>query len=157
VDRRSHGSADGEAPLKREVLAVGFAGLTNFARWAEDAGPERVAQLLHDAYSAGGDVIVRHGGRIRKYVGDAILFTFPDVERAAAAASEIASSFHVEERGLVLRFSVAIASGEVAVARVGHPTCVVEDLFGRTVNRAAVALRGAGRSDSRIVVLRESA
>jgi class 3 adenylate cyclase len=85
-----------------------------------------------------GDSIMKYGGQIRKYLGDTILFTFTDLRQAVCAAKEIASNYRREVNSLTLRYNVAIATGEVFVGKIGHPSYLVEDVMGEVVNRAAM-------------------
>ena len=108
--------------------------------------------LLQAAYAQAGDAIVANGGQIRKYMGDAILFTVPEAGGAARAARAIAESGPYRVAEWELRFRVGVASGEVAVTTVGHSSLLVEDIIGHTVNRAAQMLEAAKASPTGVAL-----
>lgn len=142
--------------LEKRRLSVGFADLTHYTRMVERLGSEAALAVLQESFDAAGDSIVRHGGRIWKYMGDGILFSFEDAGSAARAAAEIASGFRREIGPLLLRYRVGIATGEVLLTEIGHASFRTQDLMGETVNRAALLLREAGRSDPGFVLCEET-
>lgn len=136
-------------------MTVGFADLTNFRLLVDSVGIEDTFQYLQEAFRVVGDKIVAHGGRIQKYIGDTILFTFDDVKKGVAAANEMAG--YLKEVGdITLRFNIGIATGEVMVVKLGHPSHVVEDILGKTVNRAAILSREAGKGDTGVALCEET-
>jgi adenylate cyclase len=134
--------------MKKQTLSVGFTDLTHYAKAVETLGSEQALAFLQEAFQAAGDVIVQRGGRIRKYIGDAILFTFDDPQQAVCAAKEMAAGYCREVEALTLRWHVAVATGEVLVGEIGHPSFRVEDVMGETVNRAARLMKEAHQSES---------
>src|SRR5437764_1378880 len=83
----------GGAFMQKRIMSIGFADLTHYARVVEMLGSEQAVVLLQEAFLAAGDVILKYGGQIRKYIGDAILFSFDDPRQATRAAHEIAACF----------------------------------------------------------------
>ena len=141
--------------MDRQRLSVCFADLTNWVRLVEAAGDEGAVALLQEIFQETGDSIVQYDGRIRKYIGDAVLFTFTDPRQAIAAAHEIAAQRR-EAYGLELRRRVGVATGDVLVVSLGHPSLVLEDIMGATVNRAALLIRDAGRSELGVALCEET-
>lgn len=137
-------------------MTVGFADLTHYTRLVELVGSEPALEIVQEAFASAGDVIVRHGGRIRKYIGDAILFTFEDPVSAGRAATEIAASFRKEMPPLLVRFRVGVATGEVLECELGHRSLRSRDIMGQTVNRAALLLKDAGKSASGTALCEET-
>src|SRR5579863_1698790 len=131
--------------MEKRVLTVGFADLSYYAKLFELLPPEQAVGVLLDAVTAAGEAIVSGGGTLRKYIGDAILFTFDDARRAVEAANAVAGSFDREVGALAIRYQVALATGEVLLVRLGHPALVIDDVLGATVNRAARLLAEARR------------
>lgn len=76
--------------LERQRLPVCFADLTHYAKLVDTLGSEGSLEVLQEFYCAAGDVIAQRSGRIRKYISDAILFTFENPRNATQAAYEIA-------------------------------------------------------------------
>jgi adenylate cyclase len=124
-------------------LVILFTDVHNFSIAATSLGP-RQADFLQEMYVALGDTIVAHGGTLVKYIGDAMLATFPsDYEgKAVDCAIELRNRFGkiVSGRNLPgeIELEVAIGSGEVIAGEFGHPSLRVKDIFGEEVNRTAV-------------------
>src|ERR1044072_9261934 len=88
-----------EAPAHREerrVVSVLFVDIVGFTSRAEQLDPEDVRSFLTPYYERGRVEIERHGGRIEKFVGDAVLGIFgvpiahgDDAERAVRTALAI--------------------------------------------------------------------
>src|SRR4051812_27073250 len=129
--------------MDKQVLSIGFADMTHYDRAVEMLGSEGALAVLQEGFVAAGDVIIRRGGRIRKYIGDAILFSFDDPAEAVHAAREIVAAFRRDIGPLTLGYHVAVATGEVLVGEIGHPSRRVEDVMGQTVNRAARLMKEA--------------
>lgn len=124
-------------------MTVGFADLSHFVRATEVLGDEKAIEMLQSAFKAAGNCIIKHGGKIRKYIGDTILFTFDEVKAACLAAHEIRDSFSFNQEKLHVRFNIGLATGQVWEVMIGHPDCKVEDVYGKTVNTAALLSREA--------------
>jgi adenylate cyclase len=141
--------------MKKIKMTVGFADLTNFRLLVDSVGIDDTFEHLQDAFKLAGDKIIDHGGRIRKYIGDTILFTFDNAQDGVSAANEMAG--YLKEVGdITLRFNIGIATGDVMLVQIGHPTHMVEDILGKTVNRAAILSREAGKSDSGVALCEET-
>lgn len=139
------------------TLTVGFADLDHFSAFSEANGLPELHAMLQAAFAAAGDEVVSRGGRIVKYLGDSLLFTFEDAAAAAQAARAIAGSFSAEVGDLEVVFRVGVATGEVLVAPLGHPSFQTDDILGETVNRAAKLLRAAGQREDRVALCPETA
>jgi adenylate cyclase len=131
-------------------LSVAFIELTNFGKLVEAVDDATLVNALQAVFAATGDVITRHHGRIWKYIGDAVLATFPDPEEANTAAHEIAALSVPLTAGVQSQFYVAVATGDVTVATIGHASHRVDDIFGKTVNHAAELLKNAKTSPARV-------
>ncbi|MCD4658352.1 MAG: adenylate/guanylate cyclase domain-containing protein [Planctomycetes bacterium] len=133
--------------MDRQKMTVCFSDITNFSRIMESYDEEKSVGLLQDIFTDIGDIIVKNDGKIRKYIGDAMLFTFSDSKKAVKAVKEIAQlrktldEFEVETH-------VTAATGEVLVTEIGHKTRIIEDIFGSTVNTAAKLLKTASANES---------
>lgn len=132
--------------MERQFLAIGFADLTDYSKLVETVGLDESIDVLQAALRKAGDIVVKHGAKIRKYIGDTILFTHEDPRAAVIVAQEIASSIVRKDHRFNLRFTVAVATGEVMVGKIGHPSFMVEDVMGRAVIRAALMRKNAARS-----------
>jgi len=141
--------------MKMRKIAIGFADLANYGKLIETVGTKKAIEYLQEAFKATGDAILKHGGKIHKYVGDAVLFYFDEPRAAATAAREIAAGFRRNAGDLSLRCAVAVAYGEVAFCRIGHPSLLSDDIMGEPVNRAARLLKEAAASSSGIAFCEE--
>ncbi len=127
--------------IQSRTLAVGFADLESYHKYVMAKGGEAAIQLLSETFRLAGDIILAHSGRIIKYIGDGILFVLSDPAQSEVVARSITECFFREFEEGTLRFCAAIATGEVTLARIGHPSFQVDDIFGPTVNRAARLLK----------------
>ena len=123
-------------------LVILFTDVHNFSIAAAALGP-RQADFLQEMYVGLGDTLVAHGGDIVKYIGDAMLATFPAgcEGRTVDCAIELRNRFGkiVSGRNLPgeIELEVAIGSGEVISGEFGHPSLRVKDIFGEAVNHVA--------------------
>ncbi len=130
-------------------MTVGFADLSNFVKLVEAAGDVRSFEALQQTFSSAGDIIVKNNGAIRKYLGDTILFTFLNPSNAMRTARELVQAEYSFD-DIKMRFNIGLATGVVIIAKVGHPSFMVEDIFGEVVNRAAILSKQASQTGERI-------
>jgi adenylate cyclase len=116
-----------------------FLDLTGYTRVTEERGDAAVAEMARALSSLVSATARRHGGEAVKFLGDGVMFYFPDPGRAVMASLEMVAS--TEEAGLPPAH-VGIAAGPV-IMQDG-------DCFGRTVNLAS---RIAGKASSREVLV----
>ena len=133
--------------MNMQKLTVCFSDITNFSRIMESFNEEKSVALLQEVFTDIGDIIEKNGGEIRKYIGDAMLFTFADPKNAVAAVKEIAQVRKILDE-FEVETHVTAATGEVLVAEIGHKTNRIEDIFGNTVNIAARLLKTASANES---------
>ncbi|MCZ7607949.1 MAG: adenylate/guanylate cyclase domain-containing protein [Planctomycetota bacterium] len=97
--------------------------LAGFARLARDHSDLEIALFLHDYYTANVAAVHQAGGRVLKYMGDAVLSVFPP-ERAADAVEQMAALARViEEIGRARRLRIESGCNM-------HLDTVVEGEFG---------------------------
>lgn len=137
--------------MDKQRMTVGFADLTNFNMLVEKEGIEKTLSCLQRAFKIAGDKIINYGGKIRKYIGDTVLFTFVYPEQAIEAAKEIAG--YLDEEGpITLRFNIGLATGDVYIVKIGHPSFLVDDILGESVNRASLLVKEAAKRDSGLAI-----
>ena len=135
----------------RESRVVMFADIRRFARLfvSEDT---QLIDFIQKYYELSGDRIVEKGGRIIKYIGDSIFSVFPAAQEEAAVrcAIDTERAFNALVKELNLDPEVGldsgINSGELYMGVFGHRSLQNEDVFGNTVNEAAMLVRGQGIS-----------
>lgn len=124
------------AARRRVVLAttldgagqvIGFADLVRFTELSLRLDDHQLAVVVARFDELVNSVVVRHGGRVVKMIGDGAMFTLVDPADAAVVALELADA--VAEDGRLGGLRVGMASGPV-LARDG-------DLYGPVVNLAS--------------------
>ena len=125
---------------ERRIVSVLFVDLVGFTSRAEKLDPEDVRAILTPYYERVRSELERFGGKVEKFIGDAVMGIFgaptaygDDAERAVRAAFAVRD--WAEEEGLQLR--VAVNTGEAIVelgARPGHGEAMIA---GDVVNTAA--------------------
>jgi class 3 adenylate cyclase/tetratricopeptide (TPR) repeat protein len=133
-------------PAERRIVTVLFADLVDFTGLSERLDSEDVATIQEAYFDAVRETVVRYGGRLEKFIGDAAMAVFGvpaaadrDVERAVRAGLAIVGAVErVEARlGLeagTLRVRVGVNSGEVVA---GAATPDRGAVTGDVVNAAA--------------------
>lgn len=117
--------ASGEAA---STLAVGFVDIVGFTSHSKELTDAELVGWIEGFEAACTDIVLAHGGRVIKSIGDAVLYVAEDLGGALDAALELAArGASADEQFPQVRAGVAY--GDV-VARLG-------DVFGPTVNIAA--------------------
>lgn len=135
--RRARG---GQSALNPVSVAVAFIDLVGFTSLTEALPNAALADLLDSFESLAVDVVISHGGRVVKLIGDEVMLIAESAADALACAEELAAKSQDIGQGLQTR--AGIAYGEV-LTRGG-------DYFGGVVNRAA---RLAGLAGPREVLI----
>ena len=142
--------------MEKENLSVCFSDLSNFNKLMTELADEQVIEILQELTARIGDVIVKFDGLIWKYIGDSILFTFTSPQNAVSAVKEIAA-IRKSAGSLLLQAHVSCATGEVYSVKFGHSSLVISDIFGKTVNKAAILLSKANKSESNYALCEKTA
>jgi len=143
-------SRESQAPaVERRIVSVLFADLVGFTSLSEALDAEEVAVLQDHYFAAVRAAIVRHGGRLEKFIGDAAMAVFgvprardDDAERAVRsglalvhAIGDLAGRLNLGDAELQLR--VGINTGEVAYAGADDDAAGEWRVSGDPVNVAA--------------------
>jgi class 3 adenylate cyclase len=115
-------------------VGVGFTDLCGFTGLTQQLSMDHLSQLLSRFEEIATDVVNDHGGRLVKFIGDAVMFVAADAPTAVTIADALVEA--ARERGLTARGGVTVGT---ALALDG-------DYFGPIVNLAArlVALADPG-------------
>jgi class 3 adenylate cyclase/tetratricopeptide (TPR) repeat protein len=110
---------------ERKLVSALFCDLEGFTEWSERRDPEDVGRFLRDYYQAVRRQLVRFGGTVDKFIGDAVfgLFGAPrahedDPERAvrgALAILETIPDLRAEHPDATLPVRIGITTGEALV------------------------------------------
>jgi class 3 adenylate cyclase len=109
------------------VCGVGFADLSGFTALTQTLTPAELSALLNEFGATTNDVVHANGGRIVKFIGDAVMWVNSDPARLAKAALQLVHHPRAREEGIQVR--AGLGYGEI-LATGG-------DYFGNAVNLAA--------------------
>ncbi len=109
------------APVsERRLVSILFADLVGFTPFAEERDSEEVRETLTRYFDLATEVIVRYGGTVEKFIGDAVMAVWgtptareDDAERAVRAGLDLHDAIHVLGHGIQAR--VGVLTGEAAV------------------------------------------
>ena len=109
---------------ERRLVTVLFADLVGFTGRAENSDPEAVRELQRAYFAAVTREVVRFGGTLEKYIGDAVMAIFgapqahdDDAERALRSALEIRKALSELDGALEVR--IGVNTGEVVGGTAG--------------------------------------
>lgn len=135
---------------ERRVVTALFTDIEGFTSLTDRLGPRDLIALLDEYFAGVTAAIVRHGGMIDKFVGDAVHAFFnapvdlPDHPAHAYAAArdiiEFTEGFQASKRARAAglgRTRIGIETGEVVIGDVGSGIKVDYTAYGSAVNTAA--------------------
>ncbi len=162
-----HATSELLAGEKRNV-AVLFSDIRSFTEISEHNRPEDVVGFLNNYFEIMTSAIIRQGGTVDKYIGDAILAIFGapksypnNAERAVNAAFDMLRSLsNVETGALVLPeggldMGIGIHEGDVIVGNIGSKERFDYTVIGDTVNLAS-RLEGLTKHYKSHIIVSES-
>jgi class 3 adenylate cyclase/tetratricopeptide (TPR) repeat protein len=110
---------------ERRVCSVLFCDLVGFTTYSESRDAEEVRELLSRYFETARGVVLRYGGVVEKFIGDAVMAVWGtpvvregDTERAVRAALDLVDAIEalgVEVGVPTLRARAGVVTGEVAV------------------------------------------
>jgi adenylate cyclase len=135
--------------MERVSLVVLYCDISGFMRLSGSLGVG-MPGFLQTFYELVGNAVVERGGRLIKYLGDAVLCAFPEgreadaVDCAIRLRQDFAALVRTNAPGDAARLEAAISAGEVMQGTFGHPSLRTEDIMGETVAHASVLNRVPG-------------
>lgn len=109
------------------VCGIGFADLSGFTALTQMLTPTKLSGLLNEFSTVVSDVVHANGGRVVKFIGDAVMWVSPTPEMLVKVASDLVG--HPKAREAHLQVRAGLDYGEVLA--------ISGDYFGNTVNLAA--------------------
>jgi len=135
---------------ERRELSILFSDIRGFTSLSEGMAPEALVEVLHDFLDPMSEIIVKHGGTLDKYIGDAIMALFgapldvPDHSpKACRTALEMVQTLRTLNQEWLgkghpsLRIGIGINSGPVAVGNMGSSRLFDYTAIGDNVNLAS--------------------
>jgi class 3 adenylate cyclase len=134
---------------ERRLVTVLFADLVGFTTWSEARDAEEVRETLTRYFSIAREVIELYGGRVEKFIGDAVMALWgaptareDDAERAVRAALELVDAVRGLGPGISAR--AGVMTGEAAVTiGAANEGMVAGDLVNTAARVQSVAEPGA--------------
>lgn len=109
------------------TCGVGFADLSGFTALTQTLTPDKLSELLNEFGATVADVVHVDGGRVVKFIGDAVMWVSSSPERLAQAAVDLVDHPRAREANLHVRAGLAY----------GTVLAIHGDYFGNPVNLAA--------------------
>jgi class 3 adenylate cyclase len=109
------------------TCGVGFADLSSFTALTQALTPAQLSELLNEFGATVADVVHADGGRVVKFIGDAVMWVCSSPERLVQAAVDLVDHPRAREEGLQVRAGLAY----------GTLLAISGDYFGNPVNLAA--------------------
>lgn len=109
------------------MCGIGFADLSGFTALTQVLTPAQLSELLTEFGGAVADIVHADGGRVVKFIGDAVMWVSPTPERLIQAAVDLVEHPRAREAGLLVRAGLAY----------GTVLAINGDYFGNPVNLAA--------------------
>ncbi len=140
----------------RNEATILFGDVRGFTAFAAEKAPEQVVEALNQFLETATAVIIRNGGYIDKFIGDAVLGVFgvpvfrrDHVERAVRAAMQLQEELRVKSAAgnrLLSAVGISIHTGVVVAGNVGSQSKMEYTVIGDSVNLTSRlnALAGAG-------------
>jgi class 3 adenylate cyclase len=114
-------------PSESLLCGVGFADLSGFTALTQTLTPAELSAMLNEFGATTSDVVHAGGGRIVKFLGDAVMWVHADPARLAKAALDLVDHPRAREAGLQVRAGLGY----------GPILALSGDYFGNAVNLAA--------------------
>jgi adenylate cyclase len=134
---------------QQKVTTILFADLRGFSLLAASYPPQAVLDMLNRCLTRMSEIVVRHGGAIDKFIGDAVMAVFSgrtpreDAMQAVICAAQMQiamDALNEEHRRLELPelyMGIGLNSGKVIAGRVGSDVYSTLTVIGEEVNIAA--------------------
>ncbi|WP_421840010.1 adenylate/guanylate cyclase domain-containing protein [Mycobacterium sp.] len=109
------------------VCGIGFADLSSFTSLTQALTPPQLSEVLNEFGATVTDVVHADGGRVVKFIGDAVMWVSSTPERLAKAAADLVDHPRAHAAGVQVRAGLAY----------GTVLAINGDYFGNPVNLAA--------------------
>jgi adenylate cyclase len=129
------------ADVSEEPLLVAFTDFNRYAAQVERRKDAEIAEVMGEYYEFASGVVTGAGGRVVKFIGDAMLAVFPadEVDSGVLALLDLkdASDRYMVGKGWDCRLTVKAHFGPVVSGLFGGAEDKRYDVLGKTVNSTA--------------------
>lgn len=136
------------ARFRAAPMIIVVADLTGYARGFLSHSDSEMAGFLDRFYRMADGIIEGQGGRVIKFIGDAVLSVFPPDAASKAVAAAVtmqqAAASLADDIGLDFRLGANIHLGDAIATEFGTGSSRRYDVIGRVVNQAFLLGRGGG-------------
>jgi len=137
---------------QRKTVTILFSDLRGFTTLSEQSNPSDLVGQLNEYLTAMVEIVMKHGGTLDKFIGDAIMAvygaplsagTVEDAWRAVQTATEMRAKLAELQTSWaaqgkpVLQMGVGINHGDVLVGNIGSPQRMEYTVIGDVVNVAS--------------------
>jgi class 3 adenylate cyclase len=133
ISARTHFEGVTRDTTANVTCGIGFADLSGFTTLTQTLTPPQLSELLNEFGGTVADVVHADGGRVVKFIGDAVMWVSQSPRQLVQAAVDLVGHPRAREEGLQIRAGLAY----------GSVLAINGDYFGNPVNLAA-RLVGAG-------------
>ncbi|QIE54058.1 adenylate/guanylate cyclase domain-containing protein [Pikeienuella piscinae] len=151
---------------RREISLI-FTDIEGFTTMSEELPPDQLTRLLNDYFNAMSEVIMRHGGAIDKFIGDAVVAHFgsprPLADHALKALlcaeelDRVAEAFRRQNAHLGLGVTrIGVHTGVATVGNFGGRARFDYTAMGDAVNTASRLEDANKRYGTRVAISRET-
>ena len=125
-----------------------LANLNGYAQAFRSHSDAEMAAFIDRFYRIAGEVIEEQGGKVIKFMGDAVLSIFPPAAASETVAAATMMQRAVADLALDIRLEVRLGAnihfGEAVATEFGTGASRRYDVIGRTVNQTFLLGRGGG-------------
>ena len=148
VERIIHGSQTGEGVMEEiRLLTILNIDLRQFSKLSLRFSPSRTVAVLNHFFGVMGEIVLKHGGIVDKYLGDGLLAIFGapvstghDADNAVAAALEMQAAMKGVNEAVCslidcnLTMGISIHTGEALIGNIGFEKKMDYTVIGDSVN-----------------------
>lgn len=136
------GEKDARIESYEKTLSVCFTDIVNFTPTVEQMAPEELTNWLNHYLNEMARIVIKHGGTLDKYIGDAVMVFFGDpnsqgVREDALACVKMAQEMIFRTKIMGLDIRIGISTGECTVGNFGSFDRMDYTIIGKEVNVAA--------------------
>lgn len=135
------GDQDVRIETAKKFLSVCFTDIVDFIPQSENMSNDELTSWLNNYMNKMAEVATRYGGTLDKFIGDAVMVFFGDLNsegptRDALACVLMAKSMLAEADKMGIRLRIGINSGECVVGNFGSESRMDYTIIGKEVNAA---------------------